>query len=180
MHKAIFLDRDGVVTPENGRPVRAHELEILPNSIEALKIIPQDFKKIIVTNQSWVSRGLLKLEELHEAHKRLQDELQNHKIKLDDIFYCPHAPDDNCKCRKPKPGMILQAGKKHNINLRESYLIGDMPRDIKAGRDAGCKTILVKTGYSGKDKFNNPEIQPDYEAEDLLDAIKLVIKELKR
>lgn len=174
MHRAVFFDRDGVITEEGAKPVREHELKICRKAISALKLLPDTFKKIIVTNQSWIARGLLTEEELNRTHQRLYRELKLQDAKIDGVYFCPHLDLHNCNCRKPKPGMLLQAQKEHNIDLKNSYVIGDMLRDLAAGKEVGCTTILVKTRHAGKD--TGVKLEPDFVADDVYEAAKLILR----
>jgi len=167
---AVFLDRDGVVNKEVGYITRTEQVEIYDFAREAINIFHNaGWKVIIVTNQSAIARGFLTETKLHEINKYFMD-----CLNIDDIFYCPHYPPENeeiypynihCSCRKPAAGMILEAAKKHNIDLKKSYLVGERESDILAGKNAKVSTVLVKTGY-GKDWKDNG-IKPDYIFENL-------------
>lgn len=148
--KAIFLDRDGVVNKvllNNDKPLsprKLDEFELLPKVKEALTFFKEiGFLNIIVTNQPDIARGFMKIEDLERMHALIRE-----KFPIDDIYVCPHDDSDNCSCRKPKPGMLLYASKKWNIDLSSSYLIGDTWKDVEAGKLAGCKTILIDMPYN--------------------------------
>ena len=171
--KTVFLDRDGVINKiimrkgEVSSPRKIEEFEFLPNICSALKKFQEiGFLNIIFTNQPDISRGLLKKEELEKMNKLILSSLP-----IDEIIFCPHDDKDNCSCRKPKPGMILEAAKKHFIDLRKSYVVGDGQRDIEAGRAAGCKTFLIKTEY-------NKNIKEGYDF--LVDNLEGVVEIIKR
>jgi histidinol-phosphate phosphatase family protein len=145
--KVIFLDRDGVI---NKKPPKADyvrnwsEFEFLPGAIEALKLLTQNGYNIyIITNQPGIARGMMSEHDLKVIHKKLEEELEEHDAKINQIYYCPHGWDDGCECRKPKPGMFFQAAREHNLDLTKTIFIGDDERDLQAGDAAGCKTILV-------------------------------------
>lgn len=149
--KAIFLDRDGVINKAKiidglaYSPRKLEEFEFLPDVKEAVA----GFKKkgylvIVVTNQPEISRGLLKQEDLDRMHTHLKSELD-----VDDIMVCHHDDHHNCDCRKPKPGMLLDATRKWGIDIRNSYMVGDRWKDIEAGKRAGCRTVLIKNIASG-------------------------------
>lgn len=174
LQRAIFFDRDGVLTEEGGSPVREHELRIYREAFDALKIIPKGFKKIIFTNQGWVAKGLMTKEEVHKTHRKLEQEFKRRDIAIDGIYICPHMDAHNCSCRKPKPGMLLQAQKEHGIDLEGSYVIGDMLRDLAAGKEVGCTTILVMTGHAGKDK--QYALEPDFVVENVYEAIQAIVQ----
>ena len=157
--RAVFLDRDGVINyavVRDGKPYppsNLAELRITPGTESALKELKgRGFKLIVVTNQPDVARGLQTQAAVETINQALSSSLP-----LDDIFVCYHSDDDHCDCRKPKPGMLLDAAKKHNIDLARSYLVGDRWRDIDAGHNAGCKTILVDSGYNERMPAQAPE-----------------------
>jgi D-glycero-D-manno-heptose 1,7-bisphosphate phosphatase len=155
MNKAVFLDRDGVVNEVKTARVnfvnKPDELYLLPGVAEAIASLRQKgFKIFIVTNQGGIGWGYMKEETLHRIHEKLKADLlkENPAAIIDDIAYCPHKPSAGCQCRKPKPGMLRELAKKHNIDLSQSWMVGDMESDIHAGRMAGCQTALIKEGFS--------------------------------
>ena len=177
MNKAIFLDRDGVINHEGHSPVTIKNLKIIPEAIDALKKIPKDFKKIVITNQGWITGGLLKEEEVHEVHNTILKEFASQSVHIDAFYFCPHRNEINCDCKKPKPGMLLQAKKDHDINIEESYMIGDMMRDIEAGKAAGCKkSILIERNYS-YELSPNTKIKPDHKVNNIHEAINIIFPE---
>jgi D-sedoheptulose 7-phosphate isomerase len=158
-HAAVFLDRDGVLNRamvRDGKPLPPpglNQLEILPDASPALtELKSHGFGLYVVTNQPDVSRGSLTRGEVEAMHAKLAASLP-----VDDIFVCYHDDADHCACRKPQPGMILEAARKHNIDLAHSFLIGDRWRDIEAGHAAGCKTILIDYGYRERRPAQPPE-----------------------
>jgi len=149
MNPAIFLDRDGVIIENSDTYVRSwEEVNFLPSSIEALrKLTPSTYKIIIITNQSAVGRGIISLAQVQEINQRVIDVIVEAGGRIDGVFMCPHAPNDGCSCRKPLPGLILQAAETLSLDLEHSILIGDAMTDIQSGQAAGIPTnILVKTG----------------------------------
>ena len=154
-HKTIFLDRDGVINKKRDDYVKTpDELEILPDS-KILKLLQdKDFKLVIITNQSMIGRKISSIENLKLIHDKLRNELKCYGIKIDKIYYCPHRPDENCTCRKPKPGLILQAAQYHKVDLKNSFFIGDSKTDMKAAEAAGCKGILLKKDQKLIDTVN--------------------------
>ena len=173
MKKAVFLDRDGVVNKafiRNGLPtppISLNELEILPGVKESiLRLKKLNYICLLVTNQPDVSRGKIEKKNVIEMNNFLKKE-----IELDDIFACYHDDKDNCKCRKPKPGMIIQASKKWDIDVRKSFMIGDRWRDIQAGINAGCKTFFIDNNYN-EDKL----VEASYTSANLLDAVIIIEK----
>jgi histidinol-phosphate phosphatase family protein len=182
--KVVFLDRDGVINEEIDQLCRVEDLSIYNFSAKAIKKINElGYLVIIVTNQPMIAKGFMTEKDLDEIHKKLETELGKQGAKIDAFYYCPHHPEKGfpgeipelkieCNCRKPKIGLFLKAKKDFNINLKSSYMIGDQTSDILAGKRAGCKTILVKTGYGGKD--NLFEVKPNYIAKNLLEALHFV------
>lgn len=149
MKPALFLDRDGVIIENRSNYVRAwSDVSIYPQAIEALiKVKPTGYKTIIITNQSAVGRGLISPEIAQEINLRLIEEIQSSGGRIDGLFMCPHAPHDNCACRKPQPGLILEAADSLSLDLSRSILVGDALSDIMAGQSAGVgKNVLVRTG----------------------------------
>lgn len=146
MKKCVFFDRDGVVnaSPGAGYVERWSDFHLLPEFVAALREVRRlGFEAVIVTNQKGVAKGILTMETLNDIHARLRRTLlEQHGQELLDIRACPHG-DDECECRKPKPGMLLDAARIHGIDLRTSWMVGDSSRDVEAGRRAGCRTIFV-------------------------------------
>ncbi len=168
MRRAVFLDRDGVLnrtlvidgTPHP--PANVEELELLPGVPEALRILAaRGFMLIVVTNQPDVARGTQTREMVDMTNAALRAALP----ELDDILVCYHDNADGCACRKPKPGMLLQAAATHGIDMARSFMIGDRWSDIAAGRAAGCVTFLIDMPYSQRERC-----APHFTAADLLDA----------
>jgi len=183
--KAIFLDRDGVINEEVDQLCKVKDLKIYDFAAKAIKKINEIGNlAIIISNQPMIAKGFMTENDLHEIHKKLEAELGKKGAKIDAIYYCSHHPEKGfagempelkikCKCRKPEIGLFLKAKKDFNIDLKKSYLIGDKTSDILAGKRAGCKTILVKTGYGGKDKLFN--VKPDFTAKNLLEAVNNIL-----
>ena len=146
MTKAIFLDRDGVINQERKDYVKKlDEFRILDKTSDAINIIKnRGFLVIIITNQSAISRKLLSVETLNKIHEKLQSYLEKYGTSFDGVYFCPHIPSENCECRKPKPGLIVQAVTDFQIDLSQSYMIGNSETDVQAVTNAGCKGILLK------------------------------------
>jgi D-glycero-D-manno-heptose 1,7-bisphosphate phosphatase len=141
---------------------------------------------IVVTNQSGVARGYFGEDFVHELHEFLQEQLKTEEAQIDAFYYCPHHPTEGhspyrqeCACRKPEAGMLFQASRDLHIDLSRSYMVGDMMKDVQAGRKAGTKGILVMTGYGPGEKTTEG-ILPDYKASDLLAAVDWIIKDMAR
>lgn len=159
MRKAIFLDRDGTLNPDPGYISNPDDFNIFPGVAEALtRLQKAEYLLILITNQSGIARGLISMEQLDKIHQKLQLQLAVSGARLDAIYYCPHHPDfpyvdglTGCNCRKPAPGMILQAIKEHNIDPACSFMIGDRSSDIKIGLKTGVTPVFIGsaplTGY---------------------------------
>lgn len=145
MDQVVFLDRDGVINKNRNDYVKTWaEFKFLPNAPKGIKLLNDNgFKIIIITNQSVVGRGIITEKTLNRIHEKMLKELKEFGCIIEKIYCCPHAPSDNCDCRKPKPGMLLKAAKDFNIDLAKSCFIGDNGTDEEAGKRAGCKTYLV-------------------------------------
>ena len=151
LRPAVFLDRDGTIIEDVGFLHTPLELRLLPGAARAITVLREvGFLVVIVSNQSGIARGYLTEEGLGEIHSALRDELRAHGTDVDAIYYCPHLPDGTvgeyareCECRKPSPGMLLRAARELSIDLSSSFAVGDSERDVLAGRNAGCCTILL-------------------------------------
>jgi D-glycero-D-manno-heptose 1,7-bisphosphate phosphatase len=180
MNLAVFLDRDGVIIQNRDNYVRSWEdVEFLPSSLEALKLLTRTpYKIIIITNQSAIGRGFITAEQAEAINYRIIKKITAAGGRVDGLFICPHAPVDHCTCRKPLPGLILQAAKQFTIDLPSSALVGDALTDIQAGSAAGIKTlILVRTGR-GQEQFQLPQtnLLPHFLVTDhLLSAINILL-----
>jgi len=143
--KVIFLDRDGVINKERRDYVKnISELEIFSDIVNPLKKLKNNgFLLIVITNQSAINRGIITLEKVDEIHQYIQDYLKKFNIKLDAFLICPHRPDENCLCRKPKSGLLLKAINEFDIDIKKSWLIGDNDSDIEAANNIGCKSLKI-------------------------------------
>ena len=155
MRPAIFLDRDGVVIENRAEYVRSwRDVAFIPGALEALaRLSKTGFAIVLVTNQSAVGRGVISAALAEEIQRGIEAQIHAAGGRVDDTLMCPHAPWENCPCRKPRPGLILQAAEKHALDLKQSYMVGDALTDVQAGRSAGVgRSILVLTGR-GKDQI---------------------------
>lgn len=178
-HKAVFLDRDGVICRQVDHLRRVQDLKLLPKVDRAIRLLNSSgYKVVIVTNQSAIWRDYLSEQELSEIHNKLMNRLERHGAQVDAIYYCPHGPDENCSCRKPESGMLYAASEKLNIDLQKSFIIGDKYSDLKAGENAQCKTILVLTGHGREEKKGVPkwDFKPDFIASNLYSAVSWILK----
>src|SRR5690242_1926799 len=173
MVKAVFLDRDGVIDANivrNGKPVAPTslaEFTILPGAANAVQRLKDaGFLTIVVTNQPDVRTGLTP----KATMEAMNDEIRR-QMPIDDFFICFHVDADNCACRKPKPGLILEAAKKYNIDLASSYIVGDRWRDVRAGQAAGCRTIFVDYGF-----VQDQSATADQTVKSLAEAAEFILK----
>ena len=147
--KVVFLDRDGVINKEIGYLHKIKDFVFIEGVFEACKhFLSLGYEIIIITNQSGIARGFYKEEDFLKLNKWMLEKFYEKDIRIHDVFHCPHGPEDNCCCRKPKPGLFLQAIEKYGIETSKSWAIGDKESDIEAARNAGVRnTILVETGH---------------------------------
>jgi D-glycero-D-manno-heptose 1,7-bisphosphate phosphatase len=167
--KAVFLDRDGTIIEEVDFLSTVEETKLFPYTIEALKILREaGFLFFITTNQSGIARGYFDATHVNAIHAKIQNDLRPEGLKIESFHFCPHLPDAGCPCRKPNTGMIEQACENFEIDLSESWMVGDKKLDIGMGFKAGTKTALVKTGYGEKHQHKLKR-KPDLIAENLLE-----------
>src|SRR3990172_4341129 len=163
----VFIDRDGVINRNvDGDYIKEwKDFEFLPGSLQSLKLLNiNKIKIIVVSNQSGVAKVLMTEKELEDVNKKFLDAVKAYGGKIEAVYYCVHNSEENCECRKPKPGLLLKASKDFGIDLRKTYMVGDYISDIEAGAAVGSKTILVRTGRGEeailyRDKWN---VTPDY------------------
>jgi histidinol-phosphate phosphatase family protein len=151
LSRAVFLDRDGVLTRERQDYVKnPDELEVLPGIEDPLREIQsRGFRIVIITNQSVIGRGLTTRHEMSRIHEKLRLELERLGCSIDGIYYCPHRPNEGCNYRKPEPGLILRASRELGIDIVSSWMIGDKEMDLEAAKRAGCRGIRVPTNGGG-------------------------------
>ncbi len=183
---AVFLDRDGTINEEVGYLSSLEKLRIFPNSFEAIRLINEsNMLAVVITNQSGVARGYFDEDFVRSIHLRINEFLQEKGGCIDRFYFCPHHPTEgkgrylkSCDCRKPEPGMLIRASEELDIDLSRSYMVGDTAKDIELAERVGAKGILVKTGY-GKDVMFS-DIRPVYITEDILDAVKWIMKDRQK
>jgi len=172
--KAVILDRDGTLIVEKNYLHDPEGVEILPGVLEGLALLRQHgYSLIVATNQAGVGRGYYSLSDMHAVNARVQALLAEKGIELDAVYYCPHAPDEQCLCRKPAPGMLEQAVCERGISLESSFVIGDKESDILLGKPAGMQAVLVRTGYGAE--VEQEGTQAAYVADTLYDAAQWIV-----
>jgi len=183
--RAFFVDRDGTLNEDIGYVSTPDELKLFPWAPQALRLINEaGFKAIVITNQSGIARGLYDELTFEAINSRLIEELTANGARVDGIYYCPHHPEIgvpryrmSCNCRKPQTGMLDAASSEHNIDLSRSFVIGDKSSDINLASNAGARSALVLTGY-GRETLAHAKrwpCEPDFVAENLLDAVKQIL-----
>jgi len=166
--RAVFLDRDGTINVEKDYLHRVEEFEFIPGAPDSIRKLKEaGYLVIVVTNQSGVARGYYDIEAVHRLHAHLDAELSKIGAAIDAYYVCPHHPEHGvgdyrcqCDCRKPMPGMLLEAAGRFGIDLASSFLVGDNMSDVDAARNAGCRPVLVTTGHGGKHVDALPENVP--------------------
>ena len=155
--KAIFLDRDGVINKEKNYLYKKEDFEFIDGVFDACRYFQKnDYQLIVVTNQSGIARGYYREEDFHQLTKWMLKQFKCQDIEILDVFFCPHGPESTCNCRKPKPGMLLEAKEKYNIIMKNSWMIGDKEADVGAANAAGIEnTILVRTGHEIDEASSN-------------------------
>ena len=188
MERAVFLDRDGVISEEVGYLDDSDRLRLIPQAAGAVKLLNQSgFKTIVITNQSGVALGYFSDDVLGDIHRKMEELLSEQGASLDGIYYCPHHPEGTvetyrreCDCRKPATALLVKAAGEHGIDVASSYLVGDKRSDMECAHRAGATGILVLTGY-GRDELKKvkgvPVAQPAYVAANVLDAARWIIKD---
>ena len=181
LKRAVFLDRDGTINVEKEYLHRPEEFEFIPGVPEAIRLLrTAGFRVIVVTNQSGVARGYYGEQAVEALHRHLDGELALHDAGVDAYYFCPHHPVEGvgeyrtaCDCRKPLPGMLVQAARDFGLDLGRSFIVGDKLADVEAGLAAGCRSILVRTGYGEREAGKVPEGVPV--CDDLLAAAKAIV-----
>lgn len=178
MTSAVFLDRDGVINHNRADYVKAwEEFVFLPGVVEAMRRLAEtNLRIIVVTNQSAVNRGLVSLQVVQDICSRMVEEIRAKGGRIDSVLICPHRPDENCDCRKPLPGLLFQAASQFQLDLSQSYLIGDAMSDVAAGLAAGCRVAMVKTGLWNRHNTTEDSM-PVSIFRDLSEAVAWVIEQ---
>lgn len=185
MNQAVFIDRDGTISEEVGYINHTSRFRLFPYAAAAIEQLHEaGYLAILVTNQAGVARGYFSEDMVKAVHQRMTEELEASGATLDAVYYCAHHPSVgelpyryDCDCRKPKPGLLLRAASDFNLNLTNSWMVGDRYSDVELARNAGVKSVLVLSGY-GRGEWehqrDNWTILPDLVAEDLLEAVSLI------
>jgi len=183
MKRAVFIDRDGTINEEKEYLFRTDDFVFIPGAPQAIRLLNEaGFLVIVVTNQSGVARGYYTEEDVHLLHRHIASHLERHGARVDAWFYCPHHPAGRgsyalpCRCRKPLPGMLMEAAGRFGIDLETSVMIGDKLVDVQAGIAAGCRSILVRTGYGSEEEPMCPDGTEVFD--DLLSAAESLARSL--
>lgn len=178
--RAVFIDRDGTINFDGHFLDDPEKFEMYPGVGNGVKKLQDSgFKVIVVTNQSGIGRGHFTEEVLFEIHNKMEMEFKEFDVELDGIYYCPHHPEDNCRCRKPKPGMFEKAINEYNIDIEKSYMLGDRFVDVESGKNLGVRTILIPEEHKREDVLrekNNWEYHPDFISDDFQNAVDWILK----
>lgn len=187
LYPSVFIDRDGTINVDGGYINHPDNFIIYPFAAQAIRMLNKaNYLAVIVTNQSGIGRGFYMEDMMNTLHQKMYDQFEKQGAKIDGLYYCPHDPNSKdekyrvvCDCRKPKSGLLKQALKDLPIDVNQTYFIGDKMSDMQAGWDIGSKGIMVKTGY-GRGDIENKSVswnrKPDIYAENLLEAVKIILK----
>ena len=170
--RAVFFDRDGTLIVDAGYPNDPKQVVLISEAVPAVKtFLENGFLLVVISNQSGIGRGRITQEQAQSVHKRFIDIFEEQGISITATYYCPHAPEEDCSCRKPSPEMLFKAQKDYDIDLSRSFMIGDKFSDIEAGQRAGCKGIL----YQPTGKQKKKELAPDLISDDWETIIQFVL-----
>jgi D-glycero-D-manno-heptose 1,7-bisphosphate phosphatase len=177
MNRAVFIDRDGTINVEKEYLYQAEEFEFIPGAERAIRLLNEaGYLVVVVTNQSGVARGYYTEEDVLLLHRHISSRLEQCGARVDSWHFCPHHPSGRgsyalpCRCRKPQPGMLLEAARRFDIDMESSFMVGDKLVDVEAGRAAGCSSVLVRTGYGSKEEGRLPDGTQVFD--NLLDAVE--------
>lgn len=187
LNRAVFLDRDGTINQEVGYLSDVNELRLIAGAPTAIaKLNKEAFKVVVVTNQAGVARGYFSEDRVQRIHSVMRERLGHEQANVDAFYYCPHHPTEGigaykveCHCRKPKPGMLVAAARELQIDLKHSFVVGDMLSDLAAGYAVGCRQVLVLTGYGYESQraLAGSPCQPDFIALDILEACRWILQQ---
>ena len=182
--KAVFIDRDGTINIERGYIIDPQEIELVSTAGASICALNrQGIPVIVITNQAAIGKGLLTTETFEQINEKLWNDLQAFQTHYNALYYCPHNPEmtADCPCRKPKPGLLLQAAQDFNVDLTASYMIGDKAADVAAGHLSGCKTVLLQTRYTSKQDrvlSNDFTPPPDFICDTLAESVEWILPQI--
>lgn len=174
MNRSIFLDRDGTINEDVGFIWTPDKLIFIPGSIEALKMLQEEYILFIITNQSGIGQGIFSEEDFLKFNRYFIEVLGDYGIHIKDVYYCPHSREQNCKCHKPNPYFIRKAEENYDIDLKHSWVIGDHPHDVEMAHRVGAHSVYLLTGHGAK-HLNEISLKPDYVARDIYDAAEWIL-----
>ncbi len=177
---AVFVDRDGTICFDRHYLSDPAGLELISTVVEGIrKLNEAGILVIVVTNQSGIARGKFDEKKLEEIHARLRVLLSANGARIDDLFFCPHMPDSGCRCRKPAPGMLIDAADKHDINLKKSFVIGDRMMDVEMAHRVGARAVLVPEpgdNYNVESEKRLSMETPDVQVETFIEAVNWILR----
>jgi len=179
--RAVFLDRDGTINVEREFLHRPEDFEFIPGAPQAIRLLNEaGFRVIVVTNQSGIARGFYDEAAVSRLHRHMDAQLARFGARIDAYYFCPHHPEhgtgdyrNSCECRKPMDGMLRRGAAEFSLDLPASFIIGDRFVDVEAGLKAGCRAMLVRTGYGAAESARLPPEIPVYQ--DLLEAVRVIV-----
>jgi len=177
MQKFVLLDRDGVINarPGSGWVTHWRKFRFLPRAIEALRNLSRcGYKSIVISNQSGVGRGLFSEEELKKITLNFQEEAESQDAKIEAVYYCTHAPEEGCRCRKPRTGLLNKAQKEYSLDFASTYFVGDTQVDLQAGTSVGCPVILISDTENKLHKTS--PLEPRVFVRDLYEAVQYILR----
>jgi D-glycero-D-manno-heptose 1,7-bisphosphate phosphatase len=175
MQRAVFLDKDGTLVVDIPYNIDPEKIELAPFAADALKLLQDHgYKLIVVSNQSGIARGYFTEADLEPVILKIDQLLNPAMITLHDFYYCPHLENGACDCHKPQPGMLLRAAREHNIDLANSWMIGDILDDVEAGKKAGCRTVLINNGNE-TEWLLHAKRKPTFIVNNLKEAAELIL-----
>jgi D-glycero-D-manno-heptose 1,7-bisphosphate phosphatase len=179
MRPAIFLDRDGVINRNRLDHVKSWaEFEFLPGVLDAVRRLAQlEWPVVVISNQAIVGRGLVSRQTMDEISEQMTSVVWSVGGRIDRVFYCPHRPEEHCECRKPRPGLLLNAASEMGLDLTRSFFVGDAESDVRAAQAAGCRPVLVKTGrgFGQMARLRQSNVVGYYLADDLAEAVNWIL-----
>ena len=177
-NKAVFIDRDGTININVEYLDTPDEFKMYPGVAEGIRLLKENgYKIIVITNQSGIARGFFTEETLEKIHNKMKDELSEKGASIDAIYYCPHHPDEKCNCRKPNTGLLKKAIKDFDIDVKNSFFIGDRMIDVEAGSKIGVKTVLVPENKEKVElEIRKSYIKPDNYSEDFYTGVKWILE----